>query len=161
MYDTIHGNGVGSFMFIVQIKSFMLFTCQSMQTSNTALFLLFEMAKHPEIQERMLEEIRSVMGDRKQPTWEDIQKMKLVRNAIKETMRLYLPVGALPRLISEDAVLNGYHVPAGVRKGGEGGRERTKSWYLYSSFKREVSYKNERENPTQVALNNYACVSNR
>ena len=87
------------------------------------MFLLFEMAKHPEVQDRMYEEIKSVMGDRKQPTWEDIQNMKLVRNTIKETMRLYLPVGILPRIINEDAVLNGYQVPAGVRKEGIRGSE--------------------------------------
>ena len=82
------------------------------------MFLLFEMAKHPEIQDRMYEEIKSVMGERKHPTWEDIQNMKLVRNTIKETMRLYLPVGILARIINEDTVLNGYQVPAGVRKEG-------------------------------------------
>ena len=85
------------------------------QTSNTAMFLLYELAKHPEIQERMYQEIRSTVQDRKHPTWEDIQNMKLVRNSIKESMRLYLPVGVLPRILSEDAVLNGYQVPAGVR----------------------------------------------
>ena len=69
-----------------------------------------------EIQERMYHEIRSTVQDRKHPTWEDIQNMKLVRNSIKETMRLYLPIGALPRILSEDTVLNGYQVPAGVRK---------------------------------------------
>ena len=87
-----------------------------LQTSNTALFLLFELAKHPEIQERMYREIKSVVEDRRHPTWEDIQNMKLVRNSIKETLRLYLPVGILPRILGEDAVLNGYQVPAGVSK---------------------------------------------
>ena len=40
--------------------------------------------------------------------------MKLIRNSIKETLRLYVPIGLLPRVLSEDAVLNGYQVPAGV-----------------------------------------------
>ena len=80
------------------------------------MFLLYLLAKHPELQGRLYDEITSVMGDRRQPTWDDIQKMKLVRNSIKETMRLYVPVGLLPRIINEDAVLNGYHVPAGVSK---------------------------------------------
>ena len=85
-----------------------------MQTSNTALFLLFELAKHPEIQERLYREIKSVVEEGKHPTWEDIQNMKLVRNCVKEIMRLYLPVGVLPRVLMEDAVFNGYQVPAGV-----------------------------------------------
>ena len=86
------------------------------QTSNTALFLLFELAKHPEIQERLYQEIKSVVQEGKHPTWEDTQNMKLVRNCVKETMRLHLPIGALPRVLRENAVLNGYQVPAGVSR---------------------------------------------
>ena len=85
-----------------------------MQTSNTALFLLVELAKHPEIQERLYREIKSVVAEGKHPTWEDLQNMKLVRNCVKETMRLYQPVGGLPRVLNEDAVINGYQIPAGV-----------------------------------------------
>ena len=55
-----------------------------------------------------------MVGDKPHPSWDDLQKMKLVRNTIKETMRLYIPTGILPRVITEDAVLNGYEVPAGV-----------------------------------------------
>ena len=86
----------------------------NLQTSNTAMFLLFELAKHPEIQERLYREIKLMVEEGKHPTWEDIQNMKLVRNCIKETMRLYLPAGLLPRVLMEDAVFNGYQVPAGV-----------------------------------------------
>ena len=72
------------------------------------------MAKHPEIQERLYREIKSIVEEGKHPTWEDIQNMKLVRNCIKETLRLYVPIGLMPRVLNEDAVLNGYQVPAGV-----------------------------------------------
>jgi cytochrome P450 len=80
------------------------------------MFLLFELAKHPEIQERLHQEIKSTIEKGKHPTWEDIQNMKLVRNCIKETMRLYSPTGSLPRVLMEDTVLNGYQVPAGVSR---------------------------------------------
>ena len=72
------------------------------------------MAKHPEIQERLYREIKSIVEEGKHPTWEDIQNMKLVRNCIKEMLRLYVPIGLMPRVLNEDAVLNGYQVPAGV-----------------------------------------------
>ena len=85
-----------------------------MQTSNTAMFLLFELAKQPEIQERLYREIKSIVEEGRHPTWEDLQNMKLVRNCVKETMRLYQPVGVLPRVLREDAVINGYQVPAQV-----------------------------------------------
>ena len=85
-----------------------------MQTSNTAMFLLFELAKQPEIQERLYREIKSIVEEGRHPTWEDLQNMKLVRNCVKETMRLYQPVGVLPRVLREDAVISGYQVPAQV-----------------------------------------------
>ena len=78
------------------------------------MFVLFELAKHPEIQDRMCREIKSVLGNKPHPLWDDIQNMKLVRNTVKETLRLYVPIGLLPRVLSEDAVINGYRIPAGV-----------------------------------------------
>ena len=67
----------------------------NLQTSNSATFLLYELAKQPELQERLVQEISSVVGDKEHPSWEDLQKMTLVRNCVKETMRLYSPTGSL------------------------------------------------------------------
>ena len=78
------------------------------------MFLLFELAKQPEIQERLYREIKSIVEEGRHPTWEDLQNMKLVRNCVKETMSLYQPVGVLPRVLREDAVISGYQVPAQV-----------------------------------------------
>ena len=85
-----------------------------LQTANSTCFLLYEIAKQPELQERLIKEISSVVGDKKHPSWDDLQKITLVRNCVKEVMRLYVPTGGFPRVIAEDAVLLGYHVPAGV-----------------------------------------------
>ena len=86
----------------------------NLQTSNSATFLLYELAKQPELQERLVQEISSVVGDKEHPSWEDLQKMTLVRNCVKETMRLYSPTGGLFRVLAEDTVLHGYKVPASV-----------------------------------------------
>ena len=94
-----------------------LLTCTSLlilQTSSSASFLLYEIASHPEIQERLVEEITSVVGEKEHPSWDDLQKMTLLRNCVKETMRMYSPTGATGRTLERDAVLLGYHVPAGV-----------------------------------------------
>ena len=85
-----------------------------LQTTNTAALLIYEIAKHPELQERLVQEISSVVGDKKHPTWDDLQKMTLVRNCVKESMRLTPPGPINLRSIPEDTVLMGYHVPAGV-----------------------------------------------
>ena len=92
------------------------FHFSSLQTSNSACFLLYELAKHPEIQERLVREVSSVVGDKQHPTWDDLQKMPLVRNCVKEIMRLYSPTSGTARVTTEDTVLLGYQVPAGVSR---------------------------------------------
>ena len=76
--------------------------------------MLYELAKHSEIQERLVQEISSVVGDKEHPSWEDLQKLTLVRNCVKETMRLYDPTGGTFRVLARDAIVSGYNVPAGV-----------------------------------------------
>ena len=90
----------------------------SVQTSNTASFLLYELAKHPEIQERLVQEISSVVGDKRHPSWDDLQRMSLARNCVKEILRLYTPTVGGGRVLSHDAVLCGYNVPSGVSVNG-------------------------------------------
>ena len=76
--------------------------------------MIYEIAKQPELQERLVQEISSIVGDKKHPSWDDLQKMTLVRNCVKESMRLNPPIGINLRVIPEDIVLMGYHIPAGV-----------------------------------------------
>ena len=61
-----------------------------------------------------MQEISSVVGDKRHPSWDDLQRMSLARNCAKETMRMYSPTGGTSRILAQDAVLMGYQVPAGV-----------------------------------------------
>lgn len=85
-----------------------------LQTGNTASFLVYELARHPEIQERLVEEISSVVGEKGHPSWDDLQKMTLLRNCVREVMRMYIAGGTLLRTIPKDVELLGYEVPGGV-----------------------------------------------
>lgn len=62
----------------------------------------------------MVDEISFVLKDKSSPSWEDLQKMSTIRNCIKETMRLYMSVGGLGRILTRSGVFSGYEVPAGV-----------------------------------------------
>ena len=66
------------------------------------------------MQDLLAEEIRMVLGRKPNPSWEDLQKMSLLRNCIKESLRLYVPLTAISRCLAENIVLCGYEVPAGV-----------------------------------------------
>ena len=57
------------------------------QSSNTSAFLLHEVAKQPELQEKMYKEVCTILGDRNSPSFDDLQKMTLVRGCVKEILR--------------------------------------------------------------------------
>ncbi|XP_064401044.1 1,25-dihydroxyvitamin D(3) 24-hydroxylase, mitochondrial-like [Halichondria panicea] len=82
-------------------------------TANQSTFLLFELARNPEVQERLHQEIQSVVGERP-PTAQDLEAMPYLRGCIKESFRVRSTVPGFPRVLNEDAIIHGYHVPAGV-----------------------------------------------
>ena len=83
-------------------------------TSNTATFLLHELAKHPDLQDEVRQEILEVMGHSSQLTSEHLQRMKLVRNCVRETLRLYPALPVTARVLAQDTTIHNYHIPAGT-----------------------------------------------
>ena len=61
-----------------------------------------------------MEEISTVVGEKEHPSWDDLQKMTLVRNCAKEAMRIYSAGGILARTVPDDTQLLGYEVPGRV-----------------------------------------------
>lgn len=81
-------------------------------TSNAGIFLLHELAKNPPVQELVFKQIMEVVGMHESPTTEQLQKLSLVRNCIKETLRLHPPGPLQARETEEDIEVLGYHIPA-------------------------------------------------
>ncbi|XP_062614817.1 probable cytochrome P450 49a1 isoform X2 [Saccostrea cucullata] len=83
-------------------------------TSNTLTFLLFELAKNPEKQEKLRNEIISVCGQN-DITKESLAKLPYLKACVRETMRIYAPTSpGSYRRFEKDVVVGGYHVPAGT-----------------------------------------------
>jgi cytochrome P450 family 4 len=62
---------------------------------------------HPEIQEKILQELNQVFGDSgRAPTMNDLADLKYLERCIKETLRLYPSVPFFERHIREDALLD-------------------------------------------------------
>ncbi|XP_005184050.1 probable cytochrome P450 4d14 [Musca domestica] len=83
-------------------------------TTSSISFTLHLLSRHPEIQEKVLEEIYSVIGeDKEKPvTMKDLHELKYLECVIKESLRLYPSVPMIGRFIEEDIVLNGITIPA-------------------------------------------------
>ncbi|XP_026845680.1 cytochrome P450 4d8 [Drosophila persimilis] len=81
------------------------FMFEGHDTTTSALsFCLHVLARHPQVQEKMLEEILRVIGtDRKRPvTIRDLNEMKYLECVIKESLRLYPPVPLVGRKLQTD-----------------------------------------------------------
>jgi len=83
-------------------------------TASNFTVNLFHVARNPEIQRRIEEEV-ALLGGRA-PTFEDVQEGRLdyTRMVVKESLRKYAPINLFPRLASdEDTLPSGHKVKPG------------------------------------------------
>ena len=83
-------------------------------TTSGMCWTLYLLAKHPEHQERVREEVREVLAGREWLEYEDLKELKYTHWCIKEGLRLYPPVHTIFRQTTKDIELDGHVVPAGV-----------------------------------------------
>ncbi|CAG8556378.1 3068_t:CDS:2, partial [Cetraspora pellucida] len=83
-------------------------------TSLSLSWALYLLSKHPEIQDRLREELVQTFPDPNiQPTFDEIEHLKYLDSVVKETLRIIPPVSLLSRLATKDEVINGYFIPKG------------------------------------------------
>jgi len=82
-------------------------------TANTLSWTFFLLAKYPEWQEKLRAEIDALYG-KEDPSFDDINKLKLGTYIIKETLRLYPTAPILTRDCCKDSTVLGYNIPAGT-----------------------------------------------
>ncbi|XP_065366483.1 cytochrome P450 4d2-like [Calliphora vicina] len=83
-------------------------------TTSGISFALYLIARHPEVQVKLVEEIKQVLGtDKNKPvTYRELQDLKYMECAIKESQRLYPSVPAIGREITEDITVGDIAIPA-------------------------------------------------
>jgi cytochrome P450 len=81
-------------------------------TTSSLTSLLYELARNPEWQERVREEIRSFAKPAVE--FEDLLVMPDTIAVIRETLRRYPPLSTIPRASTEPFEWGGYEIPAGV-----------------------------------------------
>ncbi|XP_067666927.1 1,25-dihydroxyvitamin D(3) 24-hydroxylase, mitochondrial-like [Haliotis asinina] len=83
-------------------------------TSNTTQMTLHEIAKNPQVQGRILEEVNRVVPPDQQPTAEHLKDMHYLKAVIKETLRMYPTAPVVLRILQQEATILGYTIPKGV-----------------------------------------------
>jgi enediyne biosynthesis protein E7 len=82
-------------------------------TASTLSWTLHLLDRHPGVWERVRDEAREALGDRR-PVFEDLHRLPYTTAVIQEAMRLYPPVWLLPRVSIAEDVIGGFRVPAGA-----------------------------------------------
>lgn len=85
-----------------------------MQTSYTASFALYHLARNEEKQEKMFLELKNLMSATESITEDILQRSTYTKAVMKELHRMNPISIGIGRILAEDAILSNYRVPAGV-----------------------------------------------
>ncbi|XP_053193219.1 cholesterol 24-hydroxylase-like [Scomber japonicus] len=83
-------------------------------TANQLAFCIMELARHPDILEKVMKEVDDVIGMKQDITYDDLGKLVYLGQVLKETLRLYPTAPGTSRDILEDIVIDGIHIPGGT-----------------------------------------------
>uniref|UniRef100_A0A8C6SLV3 Cholesterol side-chain cleavage enzyme, mitochondrial n=1 Tax=Neogobius melanostomus TaxID=47308 RepID=A0A8C6SLV3_9GOBI len=83
-------------------------------TSITLLWTLYELARHPNLQEELRAEVVKARETSQGNMQEMLKHIPLVKGALKETLRLHPVAVSLQRYVAEDIIIQNYHIPAGT-----------------------------------------------
>ena len=106
------GNGLSDLEIRDEADTFM-FEGHDTTTSGMS-WTLYLLAKHPEHQEKVREEVRSVLMGREWLEYDDLKDLKYTQWCIKEAMRLYPPVLEMHRVCAEDIEVDSHVLPKGT-----------------------------------------------
>ncbi|XP_018577090.1 probable cytochrome P450 6a14 isoform X2 [Anoplophora glabripennis] len=92
-------------------QCFVFFLAGFETSSTTMTFALYELAQHQDIQDRVREEIKTVLAkhDNKM-TYDSLSELKYLKQVIDETLRLYSPLPFVTRMSAEDYKIPGEDV---------------------------------------------------
>ncbi|UCM86461.1 cytochrome P450 [Streptomyces marincola] len=100
-------------------------------TAATLAWALYQVSRHPHIEQRLQAEVDEVVGDGP-ATHDHLPRLPLTERVITETLRLYAPAWLGSRIVAHDTELGGYHLPAGTQM----------VWSPYLIHRRPDIYKN-------------------
>ncbi|MEL7739629.1 cytochrome P450 [Citromicrobium bathyomarinum] len=102
---------------VVDHMNFLMMAAHDTITSS-ATSLVYYLAKNPEWQDKLREELRAITGGEGRALgYEELAKAELTEMAFKEALRMIPPVPSIPRRALEAFEFGGYHIPAGTPVG--------------------------------------------
>ncbi|XP_078350240.1 cholesterol 24-hydroxylase-like [Oculina patagonica] len=83
-------------------------------TSNQLSFTLYEILRHPDVENRIIQEVETVLGSRQFVEYKDIGNLQFLGQTLKEGLRLHPPVTGTSRVTTKEENIGGYIFPQGT-----------------------------------------------
>uniref|UniRef100_A0A8B9YI21 unspecific monooxygenase n=1 Tax=Bos mutus grunniens TaxID=30521 RepID=A0A8B9YI21_BOSMU len=83
-------------------------------TSSTLSFLLYILATHPDVQQKLQVEIDATFPNKAPPTYDVLAQMEYLDMVVNETLRMFPIVIRLERLCKKDVEIHGVSIPKGT-----------------------------------------------
>jgi cytochrome P450 len=111
----LHAQDEGKMMTREQVRNQLmtLIAAGHETTTNSLLWTFYLLSEHPDVHEKLLGEIQTVLAGR-DAKMEDLAKLRYLDWVIKESMRIYPSGWTQGRRAVEAFDLDGYHFPAGT-----------------------------------------------
>ena len=93
-------------------QSMTLFFAGHETTANSLTWTWYLLARHPEVVQRLQEELHAACGERP-PGVEDLRNLPYLEQVVKEAMRILPSVWTFMKEPTEDVEVRGYHIPKG------------------------------------------------
>uniref|UniRef100_A0A452RF28 unspecific monooxygenase n=1 Tax=Ursus americanus TaxID=9643 RepID=A0A452RF28_URSAM len=92
-----------------------IFIFAGYETTSTSLSLLmYELATHPDVQQKLQEEIDATFPNKALPTYDALAQMEYLDMVLNESLRLYPIAGRLERMCKKDVEISGVFIPKGT-----------------------------------------------
>uniref|UniRef100_A0A8C3V1F4 Cytochrome P450 n=1 Tax=Catharus ustulatus TaxID=91951 RepID=A0A8C3V1F4_CATUS len=83
-------------------------------TSSTLSYIAYNLATHPDVQQRLQDEVDKHLPNKATPTYNTIVQMEYLDMVVNESIRLYPAGGRLERVCKKTVELNGVTIPKGM-----------------------------------------------
>ncbi|XP_036923623.1 cytochrome P450 3A19-like [Sturnira hondurensis] len=97
------------------IAQSIIFIFAGYETTSTSLsFLMYLLATHPDVQQKLQEEIDATFPNKAPPTYDAMVQMEYLDMVLNESLRLFPVLGRLERVCKKDVKINGVFIPKGT-----------------------------------------------
>ncbi|NXI59305.1 CP3AO protein, partial [Chloroceryle aenea] len=83
-------------------------------TSSTLSYISYNLATHPDVQQRLQDEIDASLPNKATPTYKAITQLEYLEMVVNESLRLFPPGGRLERVCKKTVEINGVTIPEGM-----------------------------------------------